>query len=62
MRKLAAAKVTTGRSAPRPDDDDLTAGALADCTLVRFPKTGHNIHWYDPAGTLSAVMGFLEGV
>ncbi len=46
-----------------PDvDADLTAGALADCTLVRFPKTGHNIHWYDPAGTLSAVMGFLEGV
>lgn len=35
---------------------------LADCTLIRFPNTGHLIHWTQRNALLQHLHGFLESI
>ena len=36
--------------------------AVQDCVRVKFPGTGHLIHWQDPPRTLTVVGNFLESL
>lgn len=35
---------------------------IDDCTMVRFPETGHLIHWTQRDRTLQHLFGFLESI
>jgi pimeloyl-ACP methyl ester carboxylesterase len=35
---------------------------IDDCTLIKFPGTGHLIHWTQREALLQRVFGFIESV
>lgn len=58
---ILQADPTAGGMLSDDDATHLTAG-LADAMRIRFPNTGHLIHWEAPDATLRHVLAFLESL
>ncbi len=45
-------------------DQDATrfSREVSDCTVIKFPGTGHLIHWTQREATLQHVTGFIEAI
>lgn len=58
---LLAGEESKGGMLPKAEADHI-ASLVSDCLLVRFPHTGHLIHWTATEACLSAVHAFLESL
>ena len=43
-------------------DADEALGWMADCTRVRVPGVGHQIHWMQPETTYRLLTAFFESI
>lgn len=58
---LLAGEESKGGMLPKTEADHI-ASLVTDCLLVRFPQTGHLIHWTATEACLAAVHAFLESL
>ena len=58
---LLAGEESKGGMLPKTEAEHI-ASLVTDCLLVRFPQTGHLIHWTATEACLSAVHAFLESL
>ncbi len=58
---LMQADFSTGGMLCDSEADEVES-LITDCDRVRFPLTGHLIHWQAPEKTLAAIFAFLESI